>query len=77
MWYLLWGLAILLINFIDGCKIMARFMGKKSLGKSHQNLANCFKKSIKFFNRSNISIEFFHQSNFSIDQIFQSIKIFN
>ena len=50
---------------------MARFMGKKSLEKSNRNKANRFKKSIEFFNRSNISIEFF------IDQAFQSIEFFN
>ena len=62
---------------------MARFLGKKSLEKSNRNKANRFKKSIEFFNRSNISIEFFHRSNFfnrsnfSIDPTFQSIENFN
>ena len=50
---------------------MVRFMGKKSLEKSNRNKANRFKKSIEFFNRSNISIEFF------IDQAFQSFEFFN
>ena len=52
-------------------------MGKKSLEKSNRNKANRFKKSIKFFNQSNISIEFFHRSNISIDRNFPSIENFN
>ena len=67
---------------------MAHFMGKKSLGKSNLNKGNRLKKSIEFYNRSNISIKFFHQSNlhsieffhlskFSIDRILQLIQIFD
>ena len=53
---------------------MARFMGKNSLGKSHQNKTNRLKKSIEVFHRSNILIEFFHRSKFSIDRNFQLIR---
>jgi len=59
--------------------IMARFMGKNSLGKSHRNRTNQLKESIKFFHRSNISIEFFPSIQY-FDRIFpnfQLIELFN
>ena len=53
---------------------MARFMGKKSLEKSNRNKANRFKKSIEFFNRSNISID----RNFpSIENFYRFVLPFN
>ena len=42
--------------------IMARFLGIKSLSKSHRNKTNRMRKSIKFYNRSKISIEFFYRN---------------
>ena len=40
---------------------MARFLGKKSHVNSHRNKLNRLKKSIEFYNRSEISIEKFHR----------------
>ena len=55
---------------------MARFLGKKSLSKSHRNKTNRLRKSIEFYNdqtfRSNLSIELFNRSNFSIEMFNRS-----